>query len=322
MPVASTGRISITTSRRTAHWGICWRCRTMPFWRAWVTSGAVSRASTALNTLRPMASRRSGSIGSLRDGPRSPDTWASTAGTPSRSSTPCSPTVRGTIRCTSWPSALGAPGFDPRLILDRVLHGPRQHQRRRALTVGEGDHHRPAQHRPPEVSEHDRRVEPMGKLVAQLADPGVAPAATTGGGEHDRALGVPGGEHTGEFQQCGGGRQRRPGGSLGGVPVGDDHDRRRAGGARAHRHHVGEGLFAFDRLGVEVVHVDREAPSGGPSQGFDVFRHHLGHAPVAVAPGPPLGERLRQVVQARERGGPLEGVRRQVRPQGARTGPE
>ena len=109
----SGGSSSVSTSSRSAHAGIVLRCSSRPVCIAGEMSGAVSRASTALSTARPKPSRRSMLTLSWGDGPRSPETWTSTAGRPLASSTPCSPTARGKTRWASCPSVLGAPGSMP-----------------------------------------------------------------------------------------------------------------------------------------------------------------------------------------------------------------
>ena len=116
---------------------------------AGATSGATSSASTALSTPRPSPSSRSALTASRGEGPRSPDACTSTDGTPSASSTPCSPTVSGSARCASWPSALGAPGSEPdscRIASATVRceqQRRRAHSRRRTAAPSGGARSRP-----------------------------------------------------------------------------------------------------------------------------------------------------------------------------------
>ncbi len=275
------------------------------------------------------ASSRSALTGSLRDGPRSPDTWTSTAGTPSRSSTPCSPTASGNIRCASWPSALGGAAFDPGLVADRVLDGALQLQRRRAEPVGERDHERAA-HRRPRRGRRARSPRRAGR--GQLAGSAAAPASPPLPPLVETSTIVRwvarGGEHARELEQGGGARQfRRRAGA-----------RRRRGGrrsrsasrrwSRARRAITIRAASASPSIvwRVEVCRrARRSPPPAAPPSALRVFRHVRasarrrrsraavrGSAPRARAvrraragprrlPAPASTERLRDAAAERER---------------------
>ncbi len=97
-------------------------------------------------------------------------------------------------------------GIPPGLVLDRIGDGALQRERRRAETVGVGHDERAAQMGAGEVAEHDRGVEGAVQpgcfeAFGERRRTGITAAAAGRRDEHDRALGLPRGEHAGELEQ-------------------------------------------------------------------------------------------------------------------------
>ncbi len=73
--------------------------------------------------------------------------------------------------------------------------------------------------------------ERLAVVLGEVGGARVAAAAAAGGDEHDRAARLALGEDARELEQGGGARELRRRARLGGVAMGDDHDRAHAGGA-------------------------------------------------------------------------------------------
>ena len=176
----------------------------------------MSSASTALSTpaARDLPSVRR-SPASAGDGTAfARDACTSTAGTPSASSTPCSPTRERKREVRELSEHARRPRVRARLVGDRVGDRALELQRRRAEAVGEAARTmRPARAGAGEVAEHDRRVEPGRRAGpgtsarASCFGPRVAAAPAAGRDEHDRALRLACREHPGELEQRRGARQ-------------------------------------------------------------------------------------------------------------------
>ena len=250
-------------------------------------------------------------MGSRAEGPRSPLTCTSTAGIPPAFSEPSSPTASGSVRWASWLSAEGVPGSVPTSWESAPETVRWRRHRGAAQRVREGRHEGLARDRAREVAQHDRRVRLNAAVRGEIRGAGVAAAAPAGGYEHDRALRLAGGEHARELEQRGGARELRARARAGGVAVGEQHDRARAGDAGAGGDDGGERSPSFDRGRHHAAGVHGEAPRGRATRAREGAGDVGGEPRIPFAAGPALGKARSEAPQFGERARPIEGVGRE-----------